>query len=77
MQIKCPKCKKPTVYEESNPYRPFCSQRCSLIDLGEWAEERHVIATPITDDNAEEMIKAMEELELNDPENNFSESRKK
>ncbi|MBX9766022.1 MAG: DNA gyrase inhibitor YacG [Bdellovibrionales bacterium] len=37
-QVKCPTCKKPIIYEES-PARPFCSERCKLIDLGEWASE--------------------------------------
>ena len=34
--MKCPTCDKETVYE-GNPYRPFCSQRCKLLDLGNWA----------------------------------------
>ncbi len=34
--MKCPTCKKDTFYEE-NPFRPFCSPRCKLIDLGKWA----------------------------------------
>ncbi|WP_407333228.1 DNA gyrase inhibitor YacG [Enterovibrio sp. 27052020O] len=29
----------PVVWGEVSPYRPFCSKRCQLIDLGEWAEE--------------------------------------
>jgi uncharacterized protein len=36
-QVKCPTCHKPTAYE-GNPWRPFCSERCKLIDLGQWAE---------------------------------------
>jgi endogenous inhibitor of DNA gyrase (YacG/DUF329 family) len=34
--MKCPTCKKETDYS-ANPYRPFCSERCKLIDLGKWA----------------------------------------
>jgi endogenous inhibitor of DNA gyrase (YacG/DUF329 family) len=41
--IKCPTCKKPVVWSEANPWRPFCSERCKLIDLGDWIEERHRI----------------------------------
>jgi len=33
---KCPLCRKPSEWED-NPYRPFCSERCQLIDLGSWA----------------------------------------
>lgn len=42
MKIKCPICKKVTTWEE-NPNRPFCSERCKLIDLGKWAEEHYRI----------------------------------
>jgi endogenous inhibitor of DNA gyrase (YacG/DUF329 family) len=45
MTIKCPKCKK--AVERSNPDFPFCSERCRLLDLGDWAAERYVISTPI------------------------------
>lgn len=43
-QGKCPTCDKPAKLDKSNPYRPFCSERCKLIDLGEWAGEGHRIA---------------------------------
>lgn len=42
--VACPTCKTSTVYSKDNPYRPFCSERCKLIDLGEWASEGHRIA---------------------------------
>jgi uncharacterized protein len=42
MQITCPLCKKITTWEE-NPFRPFCSERCKLIDLGAWAKEEYRI----------------------------------
>jgi hypothetical protein len=42
MTIKCPYCKKMTTWEE-NPHRPFCSERCKMIDLGMWASEEHRI----------------------------------
>lgn len=42
MQIRCPVCKKTTTWEE-NPNRPFCSDRCRLIDLGKWASEKYRI----------------------------------
>jgi uncharacterized protein len=34
--MKCPTCKKETEYA-GNRYRPFCSERCKLLDLGKWA----------------------------------------
>jgi endogenous inhibitor of DNA gyrase (YacG/DUF329 family) len=42
-QVHCPTCGKVLVWDKSNPYRPFCSERCKLIDLGEWASESHRI----------------------------------
>lgn len=42
--VNCPTCKKAVTYSTANPYRPFCSERCKLIDLGAWAAEEHVIA---------------------------------
>lgn len=42
--IICPTCKKKGTWTKENIYRPFCSDRCKLIDLGEWAAEKHRIA---------------------------------
>lgn len=41
--VRCPQCHKSLVYDANNPNRPFCSDRCRLIDLGEWASEGHRI----------------------------------
>ena len=38
----CPRCGEPSQWED-NPYRPFCSERCKLIDLGAWASESYSI----------------------------------
>ncbi len=37
--VPCPTCKGDAVYAPSNPWRPFCSERCRRIDLGAWASE--------------------------------------
>jgi hypothetical protein len=39
--MNCPICKKPV--DEKNPEFPFCSERCRLIDLGNWASEKYVV----------------------------------
>lgn len=39
IKVNCPTCNKIVVWGELSPYRPFCSKRCQLIDLGEWADE--------------------------------------
>ena len=41
--VKCPEGGKATEYSPENEYRPFCSKRCKLIDLGEWIEGRYKI----------------------------------
>lgn len=37
--VNCPQCKTTLEYSLRNPYRPFCSERCKMIDLGAWAHE--------------------------------------
>lgn len=44
LAVKCPTCKKEVLMTNAFPDRPFCSKRCKLIDLGEWASEGHKIA---------------------------------
>ncbi len=39
LRVKCPTCHKEAVWE-NNPHRPICSDRCQMIDLGAWTEER-------------------------------------
>lgn len=42
-KVKCPQCGKEVAWDEGSPWRPFCSKRCRLIDLGEWASENQRI----------------------------------
>lgn len=42
-KLKCPTCGKETEWE-GNPFRPFCSDRCKLIDLGRWLSEQYRIS---------------------------------
>ncbi|MEI7842261.1 MAG: DNA gyrase inhibitor YacG [Gallionellaceae bacterium] len=37
--VACPQCGKEHVWETANRYRPFCCERCKMIDLGKWANE--------------------------------------
>lgn len=41
--VNCPICGNPAPFTPENRYRPFCSERCKLIDLGQWAEEGYRI----------------------------------
>jgi uncharacterized protein len=45
--MKCPICGKPTVWKD-NPTRPFCSERCKLLDFGHWADEEYGVPTEET-----------------------------
>lgn len=42
-QVACPVCRRPVLWSEDSPFRPFCSERCKLIDLGEWASGNRFI----------------------------------
>jgi uncharacterized protein len=49
--VACPQCKAMIEYNPDNPFRPFCSERCRLIDLGQWANESYTIAVPVQPDD--------------------------
>ena len=52
--VACPTCKKPIEYSVNNKFRPFCCERCQMIDLGDWANENFKIPDKtILDDNNE------------------------
>jgi endogenous inhibitor of DNA gyrase (YacG/DUF329 family) len=42
-KVNCPTCNTQVIWAAASEYRPFCSKRCQLIDLGEWANESHTI----------------------------------
>lgn len=57
--VNCPTCNKRVAWIESNKQRPFCSERCKLIDFGDWAQERHAIPGETvypTEDDPEEPL---------------------
>ncbi|MBC7610652.1 MAG: DNA gyrase inhibitor YacG [Polaromonas sp.] len=50
--VVCPACNGKSIYALSNPFRPFCSERCKNMDFGAWASEsfRVPAVTPSDDD---------------------------
>jgi len=44
--VACPVCARLSEYSPDNPFRPFCSERCKLIDLGRWAAEEYRVPGP-------------------------------
>lgn len=54
--VKCPQCKELVKWDAKNSHKPFCSERCKLIDLGAWANDEHRIvgtAVEVTHDKEE------------------------
>jgi len=52
--VRCPTCGDEASYSPDNPNRPFCSARCRLIDLGQWATEAYrVPVSPEQNDEGE------------------------
>jgi endogenous inhibitor of DNA gyrase (YacG/DUF329 family) len=41
--VPCPTCKRAIIWSEEYPWRPFCSERCRLVDLGAWLANAHAI----------------------------------
>lgn len=51
MMVPCPQCGRMHEYRVSDPFRPFCSERCRMLDLGAWASDERVIeGGPLEDD---------------------------
>ena len=40
--MKCPSCDKDVKWQD-NPFRPFCSERCKLVDLSKWVSEEYSV----------------------------------
>ncbi len=51
-KIQCPICHKKVSLDDPN--MPFCSDRCRLLDLGNWASERYIISTPVNRNDFED-----------------------
>ncbi len=41
--VSCPTCKRELTWSEEFPFRPFCSERCRMVDLGAWFAEEHKV----------------------------------
>lgn len=44
---RCPRCNKETILSSKNKYRPFCSEKCKIIDFGSWVNEDNKVSRPI------------------------------
>ncbi|TAG81905.1 MAG: DNA gyrase inhibitor YacG [Burkholderiales bacterium] len=43
-RVKCPRCEAEVIWGPQSKWRPFCSERCKLMDLGAWANEEYRVA---------------------------------
>ncbi len=60
-KVKCPNCEKKTEYM-GNEFRPFCSERCKLIDFGAWADGEYALpaeTSTLTEEDISEIEKAL------------------
>ena len=59
--VQCPTCRKAVAWIAANAHKPFCSERCQLIDLGEWASGNRSIPSDAEHDDI-----TASDLDLND-----------
>ena len=64
MQRRCPICKTLTD-SATNADFPFCSERCKLIDLGNWASEKYVVSEPLFDESDDEPSESQNAADIN------------
>lgn len=48
--VACPTCRKPVPWTTDEKFKPFCGERCKMIDLGEWATEAYAIPIDTTEE---------------------------
>ena len=62
-KVKCPTCHRETEYT-GNEFRPFCSERCKLLDFGAWADEEFSLPAQtesLSEEDLDEIEKALSE----------------
>ena len=60
LRVKCPNCKTEFLYHSSE-HRPFCSERCRMVDLGHWLEESYAVpAQNLTLEEQEQLMKIVD-----------------
>jgi Uncharacterized protein conserved in bacteria len=63
--VKCPTCGRETEYE-GNEFRPFCSERCKLLDFGAWADEQYNLpaeSETLSEEDIDKIEKALKDKE--------------
>lgn len=52
LTVNCPRCGKAVRWSAESPFRPFCSERCKMIDLGAWANEEYRVPAKNEEDDS-------------------------
>ena len=52
----CPQCGKSVIWSEANTWRPFCSERCRLVDIGKWASDEYSVPLVDQDIKSEDLF---------------------
>lgn len=65
--VACPTCGKKVVWGQDSPWRPFCSERCKLIDLGDWLDESHRISEALDHSDGAPDAEIWPEQDTEDP----------
>lgn len=68
LTVQCPTCGTQVIWAPTSNYRPFCSSRCRLIDLGEWASESNRIPEHPTADHQHSLLDEVGRLSEQDVE---------
>ena len=76
--VGCPNCKRPV--EVGTPYRPFCSERCKMVDLGRWFRGEYVLAgedaIAIDPEEFEEHLSRLEQADRERPDDEEDEAER-
>jgi uncharacterized protein len=54
-RLRCPTCRREITWSDEFPWRPFCSERCKLVDLGAWLSEAHAIPGEPVDESPDSL----------------------
>ena len=78
LKVKCPTCETEFFYYQSE-FRPFCKERCKMIDLGGWFQEKFTVKsnTPLNEEDINEIEKALIERQKNKWQNRCKAARKR
>ena len=60
--MKCPTCRKSIEWKD-NSFRPFCSERCQLVDLGRWVEGEYRVPGELLPEDQAERLPATQDME--------------